>query len=143
MHQLHAQIRISPRYGGIGNLTRPFLVCNDTGSNVLTLFSSDLQALQFNMVLHIGAMRGVVQVTTANGPAFQHSMVIDMQILTSAFVPLTPWFEERAIVKPDSPGDVRLSGKAMRDYLFFATSPGNAHLYVAQKKAGIIRDLPA
>ena len=95
------------------------------------------------MLLHFEAMRGLVQVATANGPAYQHSMFIDMQILTSTFVPLTPWFEEIAIVKPDSPGAARLSGHAMRDHLFFATPPGNALLHVAQKKAGIIRDLPA
>lgn len=70
-------------------------------------------------------------------------MLIDMQIVTSAFVPLTPWFEEIAIVKADNPEAVRLSGSAMRNHLFFATAPGNANLYVAQKKAGIIRDLPA
>lgn len=69
-------------------------------------------------------------------------MVVDMQILTSTFVELTPWFREFAVIMPDTPGAVRLSGDAMRDYLFFATAPGNHYLYVAQKKAGIIRDLP-
>ncbi|KAJ9190875.1 hypothetical protein DTO166G4_8050 [Paecilomyces variotii] len=68
---------------------------------------------------------------------------VDMQILTPAFVELTPWFRETAVVKPDTPGVARLSGAAIRNHLFFATAPGNARLYVAQKKAGIIRDLPA
>lgn len=94
------------------------------------------------MVLHLQALRGSIQINTANGWVLQTLVFVDMQILTSAFVPLTPWFEESAIVKADSPGDARLSGSAIRNYLFFATAPGNAHLYVAQKKAGIIRDLP-
>lgn len=142
-NQLHAQIRLPPQYGGNEHLTRPFLVGNDTGSNVLTVFMSDLLALQFDMVLHGPAMQGATPINTANGQALQPLIFVDMQILTSAFVALTPWFRETAIVKPDSPGDARLSGAAMRNHLFFATAPGNAHLYVAQKKAGIIRDLPA
>jgi hypothetical protein len=94
------------------------------------------------MALHVGAVQGSIQINTANGRVTQTLMFVDMQILTSAFVPLTPWFKESAIVKADSPGDERLSGSAMRNHLFFATAPGNAHLHVAQKKAGIIRDLP-
>ncbi|KAJ5484060.1 hypothetical protein N7539_005856 [Penicillium diatomitis] len=140
---LHAQIRLPPQYGGNEHLTRPFLVCNDTGSNVLTVFMSDLLALQFDMVLHGPAIQGATPINTANGQALQPLIFVDMQIVTSSFVALTPWFRETAIVKPDSPGDARLSGAAMRNHLFFATAPGNAHLYVAQKKAGIIRDLPA
>lgn len=123
-------------------MTRPFLVCNDTGSNVLTLFTSDLLALQFDLVRHGAAIRGVDSITTANGPSLHTLIFVDMQILTSASVALTPWFRETAILKPDSPGEARLSGAVMRNHLFFATAPGNARLYVAQKKAGIIRDLP-
>lgn len=123
-------------------MTQPILICNDTGSNILTIFTSDLLALHFDMALHLQALRGSIQINTANGWVLQTLMFVDMQILTSAFVPLTPWFEESAIVKANSPGDARLSGSAMRNYLFFATAPGNANLYVAQKKAGIIRDLP-
>lgn len=110
---------------------------------MLAVFMSDLLALQFNMVLHSAAVRGAMPIKTANGVVLQPLIYVDMQILTSAFVALTPWFRESAIVKPDSPGDARLSRAAMRNHLFFATAPGNAHLYVAQKKAGIIRDLPA
>lgn len=131
-----------PQYGGDANLTHPILVCNDTGSNVLTIFMSDLLALRFDITLHLQAVQGSIQINTANGWALQTLMFVEMQILTSAFVPLTPWFEESAIVKANSPGDARLSGSAMRNYLFFATAPGNAHLYVAQTKAGFIRDLP-
>ncbi|KAJ6132398.1 hypothetical protein N7471_007613 [Penicillium samsonianum] len=140
--EVHAHVRIPPQYGGDSDLTRPFLVCNDTGSNVLTLFTSDLLALQFDLVRHGAAIRGVDSITTANGPSLHTLIFVDMQILTSASVALTPWFRETAILKPDSPGEARLSGAVMRNHLFFATAPGNARLYVAQKKAGIIRDLP-
>src|ERR1700712_2407240 len=47
-----------PQYGGDANLTRPILSCNDTGSNILTIFTSDLLALHFDMALHLQALRG-------------------------------------------------------------------------------------
>ncbi|KAJ9348269.1 hypothetical protein DTO280E4_9359 [Paecilomyces variotii] len=145
-HQFTQQC--GPQYGGDPRLTRPFLVCNDTGSNVLTVFTSDLAVLNFNPTLHAGVIQGTTfittaSITTASGQVPEPLIFVDMQILTSAFVELTPWFRETAVVKPDTPGVARLSGAAMRNHLFFATAPGNARLYVAQKKAGIIRDLPA
>ncbi|KAJ5976045.1 hypothetical protein N7481_009752 [Penicillium waksmanii] len=116
--------------------------CNDTGSNVLTVFMSDLLALQFDMVLHGPAIQGATPIHTANGQALQPLIFVDMQILTSAFVALTPWFRETAIVKPDSPGDARLSGAAMRNHLFFATAPGNAHLGVCDiSRANLMADV--
>lgn len=39
-NQLHAQVRIPEEFGGDEELTRRFLVCNDTGSTVLTMFNS-------------------------------------------------------------------------------------------------------
>lgn len=96
------------------------MICNDAGGNILSIFDSDLRALNFNMACYLRAIRGSVQVNTANGWSLQTLMFVKMQIVTSTFVPLTPWFEESAIVKADSPGDTRLSGSAMRNYLFFA-----------------------
>jgi hypothetical protein len=49
---------------------------------------------------------------------------------------------EVAVITPVQPGQYRLSGSAMRDHLFFATAPGNANLFVAQKKNGIVTQLP-
>ncbi|KAJ5213443.1 hypothetical protein N7449_000612 [Penicillium cf. viridicatum] len=130
------------QYGGDTTLTRLFLVCNDTGGNVLTVFKSDLDSLQFNSTQHAGALQGASLMETSLGQAPQDTILVDMQIVTSSLVELTPWFVEIAVIKPDNMGAARLSGAAMRRRLFFATAPGNDRLYVAQKKAGLIRDLP-
>jgi hypothetical protein len=66
------------------------------------------------------------------------SQNVDMKNPTVTFVSLTPCFREIAVVKPEIPEDARLTGAAMRKHLFFATVPGNANLYISEKKAGII-----
>jgi hypothetical protein len=71
------------------------------------------------LALHLHAIQGSSRIYTANGWDLQTLMFIDMQILTSAFVPLTPWFEEFAMVKANNPGALSLSGSAMRNHLFF------------------------
>ncbi|CAG8062938.1 unnamed protein product [Penicillium nalgiovense] len=138
---LHALIKIPEEYGGEGEPTRQLLVCNNTGSSVLTLFYSDLVALEFDVSLHYGALRSAGSILTANGHVILPTIAVDIQILTSTFVPLTPWFRETAVVKADTPGEFRLSGAAMRNHLLFATPPGNANLYVVQKKVGIYSEL--
>jgi len=65
-----------------------------------------------------------------------------MQILKADGTAVTPWFTEVAVMTPFQPGQYRLSGSAMRDHLFFATAPENADLFVAQKKNGIVTQLP-
>ncbi|CAG8133146.1 unnamed protein product [Penicillium nalgiovense] len=139
--ELHALIKIPEEYDGEGEPTRQLLVCNNTGSSVLTLFYSDLVALEFDVSLHYGALRSAGSILTANGHVILPTIAVDIQILTSTFVPLTPWFRETAVVKADTPGEFRLSGAAMRNHLLFATPPGNANLYVAQKKVGIYSEL--
>lgn len=119
------------------------MIHNDTDSNLLTLFDSDLAVLQFNQTLHNNALQGIQLITTAAGQVYQSVISIEMQIVTSSLEELTPWFEEIAVIQQDGPDAIRLSGARMRDHLYFATAPGNHHLYVAQKKAGLMRLLPA
>jgi hypothetical protein len=47
---------------------------------------------------------------------------------------VTRWFLESAVIVPNVGGVPRLSGKAMRDHLYFATAPGNMRLHMAVKK---------
>ncbi|OQE85798.1 hypothetical protein PENNAL_c0023G08899 [Penicillium nalgiovense] len=124
MQQLHARMRIPLQYGGDPALTRLFLVCNDTGSDVLTVFRSDLAMLQFDPARHGGALEGAQLLDTPIGSAPQTFVQVEMQVLTSSLVDLHP-------------------GQMVRQYLFFGTAPGNDRLYVAQEKAGLIRDMPA
>ena len=92
---------------------------NDTGSDIQTIFPTDLAALGYYRLAYQGHL-GMLPIGTA----------------------ITPWFMEVAVITPVQPGQYRLSGSAMRDHLFFATAPGNANLFVAQKKSGIVTQLP-
>ncbi|KAK9489934.1 hypothetical protein V1508DRAFT_426405 [Lipomyces doorenjongii] len=67
-----------------------------------------------------------------------------MQITKADGTAVSPWFEEVAVITASQPGvpQPRLSGNEMRTYLYFATAPGNLTLYVAQKKNGVISQLP-
>ena len=54
--------------------------------------------------------------------------------------PLTIWFTELLRIVND--GESLLSGEAMRNYLYFATAPGNDRLIVSQRKQAIVDGLP-
>jgi hypothetical protein len=115
---------------------------NDTGSSVQTIFPTDLTALLHNQLTYQG-YRGTLVVETANGLVRRRKIVIEMQITKADGTAITPWFTETAIITPPQAGiQYRLSGKAMRNHLYFATPPGNTNLFVAEKKNGITTQLP-
>jgi hypothetical protein len=115
---------------------------NDTGSNLQTVFPTDLAALRYNQFTYRGCL-GVFPTSTASGVVYQERVVIEMQIIKADGTTMTPWFRETAVVTPLQPGiNYRLSGSAMRNHLYFATAPGNVNLFVAEKKSGITTQLP-
>lgn len=130
--------------GGDDRVTIGITIGNDTGSNVLSLLSTDLDTLGCDYRTYNGIM-GDITVATANGVCTRARVMVEMQLLRADQSPFTGWFLESAVVIPTVFGQnqMRLSGNGMRQILFFATSPGNAALYVAEKKSGIISQLPA
>lgn len=130
--------------GGDDRVSIGITIGNDTGSNVLSLFSTDLDTLGCDYQTYQGIMGDIV-VNTANGACTRAKIMVEMQLLRADHSPFTSWFAEPAVVIPNVFGQnqMRLSGNGMRQLLFFATSPGNATLYVAEKKSGIISQLPA
>src|SRR5271170_1886401 len=115
---------------------------NDTGSNIQTIFPTDLAALRYNQHTYGGNL-AMIPIGTANGVVPRSRVVIEMQIIKADGTAVTPWFRETAVVTPLQPGvQYRLSGSAMRDHLYFATAPGNTNLLVAEKKNGITTQLP-
>jgi hypothetical protein len=115
-------------------------IANDIGSDVQTIFLADLAALQYNPATYYGPIRPWL-IQTANGLAHRMMINIEIQIIKADGTAVTGWFRERAMITPPVVGmQYRLSGRAMRDHLYFATAPGNAMLYV--KKNGIITQLP-
>jgi hypothetical protein len=90
---------------------------NDTGSNIQTIFPTDLAALQYDPFTYLGDL-GIFTIGTANGDAFRNRVMIEMQIVKADGTAITPWFREVAVVTPLQPGlQYRLSGNAMRTLL--------------------------
>ncbi|KAJ5907475.1 hypothetical protein N7495_000157 [Penicillium taxi] len=142
MHEIFARIRLSPGQCGDPNHFIECRISNDTGSNGQGLFRSDLDALNLDPLTYLGLIFDR-RVETAGGVLNRLSIIIEMQIVSSEGDTLTPWFQEEAIVWEDYESLQRLSGSAMREYLYFATAPGNQKLYMAKKKGGLMSLLPA
>jgi hypothetical protein len=140
---IFASFRLISEYGGDPNMTINVSIANDTGSTRQTIFTTDLTNLHYDRNTYRGR-RGNTTVATANGLVDRERIVIEIQLLTADGTALSPWFREVALIKSIAPGvpSVRLSGNAMRDYLYFATAPGNTTLYVAKKKNGLVTQLP-
>jgi len=141
MHELFAQFRLDPQLGGNPNNVVRVRIANDSGSDIQTIFTSDLNNLNFNpnTYPHMGAVR----IRTASGLVYRSRIRIQIQILNANGGEVTAWFPELAVITPDQVGLSRLSGMAMRHELYFATPRGNASLHVAVKKNGIVTQLPA
>jgi hypothetical protein len=115
---------------------------NDTGCSIQTLFSTDLAALGYDRLTYRGH-RGIANIRTGNGVIRRRRIVIETQIIKADGTAITPWFRQNAVVLPLQSGiQYRLSGRAIRNHLYFATAPGNTNLFVAQKKNGITTQLP-
>jgi len=130
---------------GLPSCAIDIVISNDTGSNVLGLFPSDLQWLGINEQNYAMFM-GQSVIQTAAGPVSRTQLFIDMQVLKEDGTMVSECFTEDAIIvpSPNQPGDlqVRLSGGGMRNHLYFATAPDNATLFVACKKDGLVAQLP-
>ncbi|OAA58999.1 hypothetical protein SPI_06201 [Niveomyces insectorum RCEF 264] len=134
VHQLFANIKLLE---DIDSEPIRVAIVNDTGSNRQTVLPTDMQALGFDSGRHASAN---VLVTTAGGNIVRVSLWLAMQIVKENGDPLTHWYIEAAVVGEFS--DARLSGNGMRNHLYFATAPGNAALFVAAKKHGLVSLLP-
>ena len=89
---------------------------------MLTVFDVDLPQLGFDPAIHSSATVGQAPINTANGIVLRGKIKMEMKIVSAARQELTPWFIEDAVVQPILSGSLRLSGNAMRQYPFFATT---------------------
>ncbi|KAK2795550.1 hypothetical protein FQN50_009734 [Emmonsiellopsis sp. PD_5] len=113
---------------------------NDTGSNTMTVFDTDLTALAIpSTYLGLGPE---IPITTAGGTVMRRQITVEVQLVDFQGNPVSEWIQEVGVVAPADPGALRLSGDGIRKSLYFATAPGNQHLYVAAKKQGIVDQLP-
>ncbi|EZF36339.1 hypothetical protein H109_04066 [Trichophyton interdigitale MR816] len=96
---------------------------NDTGSDALTVFVSE-------------------SATTPKEIVLRQVVFVEIQLLDSQCKPISDWILEESVIVPSAEGNTRLSSRGMRYCLYFATAPGNQQLYVAEKKNGIVQQLP-
>lgn len=137
-------LRLSPDFGGDPNISTQVTIANDTGSNLQSVYQSELDALGFDAQTYQG-MLGPTSVSTANGPVMRDMLLVEIMVLKDDGVtPLTNWILETGIVMPGQVGvgNHRLSGGSIRMFLYFATAPGNNQLFVARKKNGLVSQLP-
>ncbi|EGD85244.1 hypothetical protein H112_08975 [Trichophyton rubrum D6] len=138
-HEIFARIRPVP-----GLLSPAFSIdvtlLNDTGSNTMTVFDTDITALGIPPT-YMGYGADVL-ITTAGGTLRRRQISVEIQLLDLQGNAVSDWILEAGIVTPATAGVTRLSGNGIRQSLYFATAPGNQHLYVAEKKNSIIKQPP-
>ncbi|KAH0558884.1 hypothetical protein GP486_004484 [Trichoglossum hirsutum] len=141
--QIFARFRLMAEYGGDPNITLPVIIANDTGSNVQTVFTSDLDQLNYNPNTYQCPLDPAM-ITTASGVVVRQQIYIEVQLSRVDGTAASPWLTEAAVITPIMQGvqQTRLSGEQIRNVFYFATAPGNATLYVAMKKNGIVSQLP-
>jgi hypothetical protein len=138
-----ARIRLSPGLGGNPNVFTYVTIANNTGSSLQTLFERDLEDLQYDPQTYMSNL-AIMNVATPGGSILRQPIIIEVQLVCRDGSPLSHWIEEVGIITPVQPGTIqyRLSGASMRKFLYFATASGNMELYVAEKKNGVISQLP-
>ncbi len=108
-------LRLVPHLGGDGTVCG-IVVMNDTGSDVLSLFHSDLQHLG-NIQGYAGWL-GHIPIACANGAINIYPRIrVEVQLVRDDNTPWSDWIEEEAIIQADSPGLLRLSGYGIRNVL--------------------------
>jgi hypothetical protein len=138
--QIRMLVRLMPIHGGDGTVHR-ITVINDTGSNILTLFTTDLQ--QLGNIQGYNGWRRSTRTTDANGTVTVYrTILVQVQLLRDDNTTWGNWITERAIVKQPSPGVPRLSGVGIRRALYIGTGPGNHLLSVSATKGGSASLLP-
>jgi hypothetical protein len=128
-------LRLMPHRGGDGTVYG-IIVMNNTGSDVLSLFYSDMQHL--GNIQGYAGWQGAITIFCANDTINQYPKIeVEVQLVKDDNTPWSDWFPEVAIVQPDGPGLLRLSGYGIRNALYLGTSPGNHSLAVATTKGGL------
>ncbi|OJD27198.1 hypothetical protein ACJ73_01403 [Blastomyces percursus] len=139
-HEIFARVRPVPGLLSSPAFSIDVTMLNDTESNILTVFDTDIAALAIPPT-YIG-YGADVPITTAGGTVTRRQISVEIQLLDSQGNAVSDWILEEGIITPSASGATRLSGDGIRQSLFFATAPGNRHLYVAEKRNGIIEQLP-
>lgn len=98
--------------------SRDIHIANDTGSNLLSVYRSDLEALNYEA--YQPKDEESITVTTAMGPAERIKLTVQFKVIGNQGYGMTRWFDDEAIILEEAvDGLERLSGKNIRTELFF------------------------
>jgi hypothetical protein len=118
-----------------GTLARGSMM-NDTGSDVMTLFSADFPLLG-NQSQFTGRGQFIL-IGLADGTS-QNLEAIDVYIrlCRDDGTPWSNWILEQACVRPGTAAMKRLSGRGIRQAVYCGTDPFHDHLHMAATKGGL------
>lgn len=129
-------LRLIPDQGGDGSVYG-IITLNDTGSDILSLFDTDI--LNLGNFQGYNGWLGYTEIGYANGATnIYPRILVQVQLLRDDNSVWSDWIQKEAIVQPQRPGVPRLSGIGIRDVLHLGTAPGNHFLAVATTKGGLI-----
>lgn len=140
------EFRCPTLYRGNKNMIRRAETINDAGSNVQSIYRFDWNALKTP-----GMVPQPRQVLSATDSRPIENVFLEVQIVKPKvrqnpqgqqvrhYILLTKWYIEILVLVND--GQMLLSGETIREYLYFATAPGNERLLVSQRKQAIIQGL--
>lgn len=87
----------------MGGLSIYVTIGNDTGSNILTIFPTDLIALRYDPQTYGGDM-GIIAIDTPNGVCNREKVAVEIMLVRADGSPVTGWFVEAAAITPVTPG---------------------------------------
>jgi len=111
------QIRLTPVLGGDGTI-QTTTAMNDTGSDALTIFASELPSLG-NISTYNGWQLSVPVLTADGSVATLPQLYLQVRLIRLDNTPWSNWIDEVAVVRPDVPGVARLTGIGIRESFFF------------------------
>ena len=115
-------LRLTPIHGGDGTIYG-IIAMNDTGSDLLTLFTIDL--LQLGNIQGYVGWPGLTGVMDATGLITVYPMIlVQVQLVRDDNTPWSDWIGEFAIVKQPVLNVPRLSGVEIRDILYISQGIG-------------------
>ena len=126
-------LRLTPAFGGDGTV-HGIIALNDTGSDILTLFDTDLPRLG-NIQGYTGWLLPSAIIDASGVITLFSTLRVQVQLAREDNTPWSDWIDEKALVKQSGPNMPRLSGLGIRKVLYFGTAPGN-HRLVASATAG-------
>jgi hypothetical protein len=109
-------LRLTSLLGGDGTV-HGIITMNDTGPDILSLFTTDLPRLG-NIQGYTGWQAPTTVIDANSGMTFFPTILVQVRLVRDDNTPWGDWIDEAAIVRQPSPGVSRLSGVGIRNLLY-------------------------